>query len=205
MYIVGLTGGIGSGKSEAAKLFAELGAPVVDVDVISHELTTKGQATLKKIAQVFGKDILNSDGSLNRAALRQKVFADSEAREKLEAILHPAIYNKATERLEENASAPYQILAIPLLFESDRYLKIINRSLVIDSDTKLQIARASKRDGLLEADIQKIIDVQMPREKRNALADDIILNDGLIEELKDKIKQIHEKYINTCVIDNSNP
>ena len=205
MYIVGLTGGIGSGKSEAAKLFAELGAPVVDVDVISHELTTKGQATLKKIAQVFGKDILNSDGSLNRAALRQKVFADSEARKKLEAILHPAIYNKATERLEENASAPYQILAIPLLFESDRYLKIINRSLVIDSDTKLQIARASKRDGLLEDDIQKIIDVQMPREKRNALADDIILNDGSIEELKEKVKQVHEKYIHTCVIDNSNP
>ncbi len=205
MYIVGLTGGIGSGKSEAAKLFAELGAPVVDVDVISHELTTKGQATLKKIAQVFGKDILSSDGSLNRTSLRQKVFADSEARKKLEAILHPAIYNKATERLQENASAPYQILAIPLLFESDRYLKIINRSLVIDSDTKLQIARASKRDGLLEADIQKIIDVQMPREKRNALADDIILNDGSIEELKEKVKQVHEKYIHTCVIDNSNP
>jgi dephospho-CoA kinase len=205
MYIVGLTGGIGSGKSEAAKLFAELGAPVVDVDVISHELTTKGQATLKKIAQVFGKDILSSDGSLNRAALRQKVFADSKARKKLEAILHPAIYNKATERLEENASAPYQILAIPLLFESDRYLRIINRSLVIDSDTKLQIVRASKRDGLLEADIQKIIDVQMPREKRNALADDIILNDGSIEELKEKVKQVHEKYIHTCVIDNSNP
>jgi dephospho-CoA kinase len=195
MYIIGLTGGIGSGKSEAAKLFAELAVPVVDVDVISHELTTKGQAPLKEIAQVFGKDILNSDGSLNRAALRQKVFADSEARKKLEAILHPAIYNKAIERLEENASAPYQILAIPLLFESDRYLKIINRSLVIDSDTEIQIARASKRDGLSHADIQKIINVQMPREKRNALADDIILNDGLIEELKEKIKQVHERYI----------
>ena len=205
MYIVGLTGGIGSGKSEAARLFAELGVPIVDVDIISHELTASGQATLKEITEVFGKDILNSDGSLNRAALRQKVFTDCEARKKLEAILHPAIYNKAIERLQENASAPYQILAIPLLFESDRYLNIINRSLVIDSDKKLQIARASKRDGLLESDIQKIIDVQMPREKRNALADDIILNDGLIEELKDKIKQIHEKYINTCVIDNSNP
>jgi dephospho-CoA kinase len=205
MYIVGLTGGIGSGKSEAARLFAELGVPIVDVDIISHELTASGQATLKEITVVFGKDILNSDGRLNRAALRQKVFTDGEARKKLEAILHPAIYNKAIERLQENASAPYQILAIPLLFESDRYLNIINRSLVIDSDTKLQIARASKRDGLLEADIQKIIDVQMPREKRNALADDLILNDGLIEELKEKIKHVHEKYINTCVIDNSNP
>lgn len=205
MYVVGLTGGIGSGKSEAASLFAELGVPVVDVDIISHELTASGEATLKEITEVFGKDILNSDGSLNRAALRQKVFTDGEARKKLEAILHPAIYKKVLERLQENASAPYQILAIPLLFESDRYLNIINRSLVIDSDKKLQVARASKRDGLLEADIQKIIDVQMPREKRNALADDLILNDGLIEELKEKIKQVHEKYINTCVIDNSNP
>ena len=204
MYIVGLTGGIGSGKSEAARLFAELGVPIVDVDIISHELTASGQATLKEITEVFGKDILNSDGSLNRAALRQKVFTDGEARKKLEAILHPAIYNKTIERLQENASAPYQILAIPLLFESDRYLNIINRSLVIDSDKKLQVARASKRDGLLETDIQKIIDVQMPREKRNALADDIILNDGLIEELKEKIKQVHEKYINTCLIVNSN-
>ncbi len=204
MYIVGLTGGIGSGKSEAARIFAELGVPIVDVDIISHELTANGQATLKEIADTFGEAVLNDDGSLNRAALRQKVFTDCEARKKLEAILQPAIYNKAIERLQENASAPYQILAIPLLFESDRYLYIINRSLVIDSDTKLQITRASKRDGLLEADIQKIIDVQMPREKRNALADDIILNDGLIEELKEKIKQVHEKYINTCLIVNSN-
>lgn len=205
MYIVGLTGGIGSGKSEAARMFAELGVPIVDVDIISHELTASGQETLKEIAHAFGQDVLNDDSSLNRAALRHKVFADNKARKKLETILHPAIYNKVLERLEENASAPYQILAIPLLFETDRYLNIINRSLVIDSDTKLQIARASKRDGLLEADIQKIIDVQMPREKRNALADDIILNDGLIEGLKEKIKQIHEKYINTCLIDNSNP
>jgi dephospho-CoA kinase len=205
MYVVGLTGGIGSGKSEAARLFAELGVPIVDVDIISHELTASGQGTLEEIAQVFGKDMLNSDGSLNRAALRQKVFADREARKKLETILHPAIYNKAMEALNKNATAPYQVLAIPLLFESDRYLKIINRSLVIDSSPEMQISRASKRDGLSESDIQKIIDIQIPREKRNALADDIILNDGLIEELKEKIKRVHEKYINTCVIDNSNP
>lgn len=205
MYVVGLTGGIGSGKSEAARLFAELGVPIVDVDIISHELTASGQGTLEEITQVFGKDMLNSDGSLNRVALRQKVFADREARKKLETILHPAIYNKAMEALNKNATAPYQVLAIPLLFESDRYLKIINRSLVIDSSPEMQISRASKRDGLSESDIQKIIDIQIPREKRNALADDIILNDGLIEELKEKIKRVHEKYINTCVIDNSNP
>jgi dephospho-CoA kinase len=179
--------------------------PIVDVDIISHELTARGQVTLKEIAQAFGQDILNDDGDLNRTALRKKVFANSEARKSLEDILHPAIFNKALEALKKNASAPYQILAIPLLFESDRYLEIISRSLVIDSPIEMQITRASKRDGLLEADIQKIIDVQMSRTKRNSLADDLILNDGSIEELRQKIKQLHEKYINTCTIDNSNP
>lgn len=205
MYIIGMTGGIGSGKTEATKLFTELGVPIVDVDIISHELTARGQVTLKEIAQAFGQDILNDDGDLNRTALRKKVFANSEARKSLEDILHPAIFNKALEALKKNASAPYQILAIPLLFESDRYLEIISRSLVIDIPIEMQITRASKRDGLLEADIQKIIDVQMSRTKRNSLADDLILNDGSIEELRQKIKQLHEKYINTCTIDNSNP
>jgi len=204
MYIIGMTGGIGSGKTEATKLFTELGVPIVDADIISHELTARGQVTLKEIAQAFGQDILNDDGDLNRTALRKKVFANSEARKSLEDILHPAIFNKALEALKKNASAPYQILAIPLLFESDRYLEIISRSLVIDSPIEMQITRASKRDGLLEADIQKIIDVQMSRTKRNSLADDLILNDGSIEELRQKIKQLHEKYINTCTIDNSN-
>ena len=205
MHIIGMTGGIGSGKTEATKLFTELGVPIVDVDIISHALTARGQATLKEIAQAFGQDILNDDGDLNRTALRKKVFANSEARKSLEDILHPAIFNKTLEALKKNASAPYQILAIPLLFESDRYLEIISRSLVIDSPPEMQIARASKRDGLLEADIQKIIEVQMSRTKRNSLADDLILNDGSIEELRQKIKQLHEKYMNTCTIDNSNP
>jgi dephospho-CoA kinase len=205
MYIVGLTGGIGSGKSEATKIFAELGVPIVDVDVISHQLTAFGQPTLEKISNAFGQDILNDDGNLNRGALRQKVFANTDARKKLEGILHPAIFDKAMEALNKNATAPYQVLAIPLLFESDRYLKIINFSLVIDSTPEMQIARASKRDNLLEADIQKIIDAQMSRTMRNSLADDIILNDSSIEELRGKIKQAHEKYINTCVFNNSNP
>ncbi len=204
MYIIGLTGGIGSGKSEATKVFADLGVPVVDVDIISQELTAIGQTTLNEIALTLGKAILNDDGSLNRPALRQKIFSDSEARKKLEAILHPAIYNRAIERLKENTSAPYQILAIPLLFESDRYLKIINRSLVIDSLPEIQIGRASKRDGLLTPEIQKIIDVQIPRRERNSRADDIILNDGTIADLIEKVRQVHEKYMNTCALHKSN-
>ena len=205
MYIVGMTGGIGSGKSEAAKCFAELGIPVVDVDIISHELTSAGQPVLQEIVQVFGQEILNSDGSLNRAALRQKIFEDAGARKSLENILHPAIYNQAIAALQKNASAPYQILAIPLLFENQRYLNIINRSLVIDSTPEMQISRASQRDGLSKAAIQQIIDVQMPRAQRNAMADDIILNQGSVQALKEKIKQLHQQYMNACVINQSNP
>ncbi|MFZ9642493.1 MAG: dephospho-CoA kinase [Candidatus Methylopumilus sp.] len=205
MYIVGMTGGIGSGKSEAAKCFAELGVPVVDVDIISHELTRAGQPVLQEIVQVFGQEILNSDGSLNRATLRQKIFEDTGARKSLENILHPAIYNQAIAALQKNASAPYQILAIPLLFENQRYLNIINRSLVIDSTPEMQISRASQRDGLSNAAIQQIIDVQMPRAQRNAMADDIILNQGSVQALKEKIKQLHQQYMNACVINQSNP
>lgn len=204
MFIVAMTGGIGSGKSEAARLFSELGVPIVDVDIISHQLTAAGQPTLEELAKEFGDEVLNNDGSLNRGTLRQKVFANDDTRKRLEAILHPAIYEKAMAALQKNASAPYQILAIPLLFESDRYLNSINRSLVIDSTPEMQIARASKRDGLSRDAIQKIIDVQMPRGKRNALADDIILNNGSIAELREKIRQLHERYINTCIFNQSN-
>lgn len=205
MFIVGMTGGIGSGKSEVARLFAELGVPIVDVDAISHQLTAAGQPLLKTIAQHFGNEVLNQDGRLNRAILREKIFESDDDRKALEAILHPAIYAQAIKELEENASAPYQILAIPLLFESERYLNIINRSLVIDCDPEVQIARASQRDGLSRDAIQKIIDVQMPREKRNALADDVILNNGSIAELSVKVGQLHERYINTCIFNQSNP
>jgi len=113
MYIIGLTGGIGSGKSEAAKLFSKLGVPIVDVDKISHDLTFEGQPILKEIAKAFGNEVLINDRTLNRDQLRSIIFADESARKKLEAILHPAIYNKAIEELQKNTSAIYQILVIP--------------------------------------------------------------------------------------------
>ena len=204
MYVIGMTGGIGSGKTEVARIFAEYGIPIVDVDSISRDLTTTGKPVLRDIAKTFGAEVLNSDGSLNRSMLRQKIFSDETARKKLEAILHPAIYDKAMEALQKNASAPYQILDIPLLFESERYLKAINRSLVIDAEPSMQIARATKRDGLSKEAIQSIIDVQMPRDKRNALADDIISNTGSIADLREKVRQLHERYINTCIFNQSN-
>jgi dephospho-CoA kinase len=203
VFIVGLTGGIGCGKSEVTRLFSELGVPIVDVDMISHQLTAKGQATLQAIANQFGTDVLNKDDSLNRDYLREIVFNNPEARHALEAIMHPAIYDQAMIELNKNKVIPYQILAVPLLFESTRYQKMINRSLVIDCDSATQIDRASKRDGSSKSQIEKIIAAQIPRETRNQLADDIITNNGSLDELKEKVIQLNDKYRNTCAVTQS--
>jgi dephospho-CoA kinase len=203
VFIVGLTGGIGCGKSEVTRLFSELGVPIVDVDVISHQLTAKGQATLQAIANQFGTYVLNKDDSLNREYLREIVFNNPEARHALEAIMHPAIYDQAMIELNRNKDIPYQILAVPLLFESTRYQKMINRSLVIDCDSSTQIDRASKRDGSSKSQIEKIIAAQIPRETRNQLADDIITNNGSLDELKEKVIQLNDKYRNTCAVTQS--
>lgn len=199
MWIVGMTGGIGSGKSEAAKAFAELGVPVVDVDKISHSLTEAGQPTLVEIAKVFGRAILNDKGGLNRATLREKIFSNPNAKSQLEAIMHPAIYDEVLKQLKQHADAPYQLIDIPLLFESERYLKLINSSLVIDCEPSLQIHRVCKRSGLAEDDVKKIMAAQMSREQRNQRADDILVNNGNPKELRDKVAQLHERYINTCL------
>lgn len=198
MLVIGLTGGIGSGKSEVSRLFSELGVPIVDVDVISHQLTAKGQSTLQAIANQFGTIVLNKDGSLNRERLREIVFNNTEARYALEAIMHPAIYEEAMIELNRNKAIPYQILVVPLLFESTRYQKLINHSLVIDCDSATQIDRASKRDGSSKSQIEKIIAAQIPRETRNQLADDIITNNGSLDDLKEKVIQLNDKYRNTC-------
>ena len=198
MLVIGLTGGIGSGKSEVSRLFSELGVPIVDVDVISHQLTAKGQSTLQAIANQFGTIVLNKDGSLNRERLREIVFNKPEARHALEAIMHPAIYEEAMIELNRNKAIPYQILVVPLLFESTRYQKLINHSLVIDCDSATQIDRASKRDGSSKSQIEKIIAAQIPRETRNQLADDIITNNGSLDDLKEKVIQLNDKYRNTC-------
>ena len=203
MFIVGLTGGIGCGKSEVTRLSSELGVPVVDVDVISHQLTAKGQSTLQAIANQFGTIVLNKDGSLNRERLREIVFNNTEARYALEAIMHPAIYEEAMIELNRNKAIPYQILVVPLLFESTRYQKLINHSLVIDCDSATQIDRASKRDGSSKSQIEKIIAAQIPRETRNQLADDIITNNGSLDDLKEKVIQLNDKYRNTCAVTQS--
>lgn len=200
MRVVALTGGIGSGKSEAAQIFAALGVPVTDVDAISHQLTAAHQPLINVLATHFGNQYITADGALDRKAMRNLVFSDQQALVTLNAILHPAIYAEAIKRLHQHASAPYQILVIPLLFESPRYLPHINRTLVIDCDEKKQIERVKSRNNLPESQIMQIIAAQTPRKKRLALADDIIENNGSVEELHEKISAIHKKYINTCIL-----
>ena len=205
MFVIGLTGGIGSGKSEAAKIFAELGVPVTDVDAISHALTAANQPLVADIAANFGKQYITPEGALNRAAMRKLVFNDATARDKLNAILHPAIYAAAVSQLQTNQKlinkmAPYQILAIPLLFESPRYASHINRILLIDCDEATQIARVKLRSNLAEPDIKKIIHAQTPRNRQLKLANDVIENVGNVAELREKILLIHQKYLNTCIV-----
>ena len=205
MFVIGLTGGIGSGKSEAAKIFADLGVPVTDVDVISHALTAANQPLLADIAANFGEQYITPEGALNRGAMRKLVFNDAAARDQLNAILHPAIYQQAVLQLQANQthinkSTPYQILVIPLLFESPRYAPHIDRILLIDCDEATQIARVQLRSNLTEAEIKKIISAQTPRDKQLKLANDVIENGGNVAELREKILLIHQKYLNTCMV-----
>ncbi len=200
MYVIALTGGIGSGKSAAAKIFAELGVPVTDVDVISHELTAANQPLIKDIAANFGSDFITPEGALNRSAMRQLVFKDATARAKLNAILHPAIYDEALKQLQLHQAAPYQILVVPLLFESPRYSKHIDQILVIDCDVKTQIDRVKQRSKLPEPEIINIIKAQTSRKKQLKFANDVIENNENVEKLREKILEIHQKYINTCIL-----
>ncbi|MDP2248233.1 MAG: dephospho-CoA kinase [Nitrosomonadales bacterium] len=200
MYIIGLTGGIGSGKTEAARIFAGLGVPVVDTDEIAHALTSAGHPVLREIIAHFGDDYLLADNSLNRAAMREKVFSDKQARQQLESILHPAIYDAVLKELENHATAPYQVIAIPLLFESERYQTLISRSLLIDCDEELQISRAAARSGIPTSAVEAIMRAQMPRNERIKRADDIVLNDGSLQELQKKIEDIHKNYMQACIV-----
>ena len=203
MLVIGLTGGIGSGKSEAARMFAELGAPVVDTDQIAHALTATGQPVLQEIATALGADTLNPDGSLNRALLRQRVFANPAMRQQLEAILHPRIRERALQLLAQHPDAPYQILVVPLLFEAQGYAGLIGRSLVIDCGEAQQIERAMARSHLSESEIRAIMAAQLPRDQRLALADDVITNDSTLENLSTQVLAEHEKYIKTCIVSQS--
>ncbi len=189
---IGLTGGIGSGKSEVARLFAELGAPVIDTDVIARELVEPGQPALQEITNTFGSDILDADGRLDRAQLRARVFEDPEKRRRLEAILHPRIRARALE-LADAADVPYCLLVIPLLVETGNDYPL-DRVLVVDAPEATRIARVEARDALPPEQIQSILASQASREQRLAIADDVIVNDAGLDQLREAVKQLDQQY-----------
>jgi dephospho-CoA kinase len=199
MFTVALTGGIGSGKSEAANAFAALGVPIVDLDVIAHQLTAPNQPLVMQIAANFGQAYVTEDGALDRNKMRQLVFEHSEARIQLNALLHPAIYDEAVKQLQTLTSSPYAVLAIPLLDKDGIYSTIIDRVVVIDCDEATQIKRVKQRNQLDAQQIINIIAAQTPRNARLAMADDVIENTGDIKELHQKINKLHQKYIKTCI------
>jgi dephospho-CoA kinase len=193
-YRIGLTGGIGSGKSSAAKIFQELGAAVIDTDEISHELTRAGGPALARISEQFGANYLAADGSMNRAAMRRLIFEDPAAKNKLEAILHPMIRSTVKTRIAQ-ARAPYVLIAVPLLLETGAYKDFINRVLVVDCDEALQVERTMRRSGLSVDEVRTIMAAQLPRQERLARADDVLRNDNDMAALRSQVAALHARYL----------
>ena len=193
MLRIGLTGGIGSGKTAASDHFARLGAEVIDTDLLSRELVEPGQAALKEIVDSFGAQVLTADGHLDRSRLGELVFGRPEARQQLEAILHPRIREAMLLRAEQS-QAPYVVFVIPLLFETGQQA-LVDRVLLIDVPEGLQRARVAERDQLDDARITRIMSAQTDRETRRSNADDIVCNDGDIASLHAEIEKLHRKYM----------
>ncbi|WP_420910981.1 dephospho-CoA kinase [Venatoribacter cucullus] len=194
MWVLGLTGGIGSGKSAASDYFAKLGIVVVDADIVAREVVEPGQPAWQAIREHFGPEVLQADGSLNRAWLRQKVFAEPAERQWLEQQTHPRIRDSIIRQLQQ-AQSPYAILSSPLLFESGQ-AQLTARTLLIDVPEDVQLQRASARDGNDAEQIRRIMAAQLSRQERRARADDLVDNSGSLEQLYAQLQGLHERYLN---------
>ena len=190
---VGLTGGIGSGKSRVALAFAERGAGIIDTDVIAHELTAVGGTALPAITAAFGPQIMAASGAMNRAVMRELIFSDAQQKKRLEAILHPMIRAEVL-RQAGSTSGSYLIVVVPLLAEASFWN--FSRVVVVDCDPLLQIERVMQRDGLTQERVRSIIAQQASREQRLALASDVLINDGTFEKLIPEIDRLHQIYQN---------
>lgn len=191
--IIGLTGGIGSGKTAVSETFEDLGITVVDADLASRVVVEKGKPCLEKIAEHFGEDILNENNELDRAKLREIIFNSSEEKNWLESLLHPAIAGQIQDELKASTSA-YTILVSPLLLETNQK-EFCSKVLIVDVPVEVQVDRTLKRDGVSEEQVQSIIKSQISREARLELADEIIMNDGNLEDLKLAVKDLHQRFI----------
>ncbi|WP_434950147.1 dephospho-CoA kinase [Shewanella sp. HL-SH4] len=200
-FIVGLTGGIGSGKTTVANLFADLGITLVDADIVARQVVEPNSSGLQQIIQHFGADLCLADGSLNRSKLRDIIFNQPEQRDWLNNLLHPMIRNTMLQQVK-NAASDYVILVVPLLFENGLD-KLVNTTLVVDISPELQISRTSKRDNVASTQVEQIIQSQISRQQRLSKADDIVDNQGELNVLRDKVALLHHKYLKLAKILNS--
>jgi|TARA_B100001093_G_C26765117_1_gene987527 dephospho-CoA kinase len=191
--IIGLTGGIGSGKTAVSDAFQDLGITIVDADLASRIVVQKGKPSLKKIAEHFGNDILNENSELDRAKLREIIFNSDEEKNWLESLLHPAIANQIQDELKASSS-PYTILVSPLLLETNQK-EYCDKVLVVDVPVELQVERTLKRDQVSEGQVKSIIKAQISRKNRLEFADEVIINDGSLEELHSTVMKFHQKFI----------
>lgn len=193
--IIGLTGGIGSGKTSAAKFFTDEGLVVIDTDTIAHKLTEPQGVAIPNIKKSFGKNFIATDGSLDRKKMRNLIFSDIKYRKQLEAILHPLIYAEVTRRLVI-AFSPYIIIVVPLLLETGNYCETVTRILVIDCDEERQITRTVSRGELNEQEVRAIMATQKSRQERLNQANDVIVNNADMSHLQEQVKMQHNKYLN---------
>ena len=193
-YVVGLTGGIGSGKSAAADEFARLGATVVDTDVIAREVTAAGGAAIPALRGLFGAEYFDRSGAMDRAKVRAKVFGDPAAKKSLEAVLHPMI-RAESERQIAASSGPYVVYVVPLLVESGNYRSRVQRVAVVDCPEEVQLERVRRRSQLPEEEVRRIIASQAPRPQRRAAADDLIDNGGTLDALHKRVADLHQAYL----------
>lgn len=194
-----MTGGIGSGKSEALKIFESLNIKVIDLDKISKEITDTNHQAAEEIKSAFG-NVFDKDNRLDRKKLKEIIFSDKNKKINLEKILHPKILQEVKKKLNALSNESYVVIDIPLLFETNQYTSLISRSLVIDCDVNDQIERVKKRDGIDTSIIQSIINQQIDRKSRIEKGDDVVFNDGSIEKLRESIKALHKKYLNLVAV-----
>ena len=193
-FVVGLTGGIGSGKSAAADAFAQQGAGVVDTDAIAHELTAPNGPAIAEVGRIFGPEFISASNAMDRKKMRELVFRDPTQKKRLEDLLHPMIRAESTRRIKAS-TAPYVVHVVPLLIESPDYRQRVQRVLVVDCPESLQAERVRARSGLAAEQVAAIIKSQVSREKRLAASDDVIDNSGSIDALQQQVKKLHEKYL----------
>ena len=195
MFIIGLTGGIGSGKSAAAKILKGLGLKVIDLDQITHELMRPGELGYIEIKKQFGEKYIDTKGEIDRKLLREEIFSSFDLKKIIESILHPIIFEECNKQLNLLKHEKYIVLVIPLLFETKNYISLVDESLLIDCDLETQIERVIKRDNVSKALANRIIKNQMNRQEKQLLADKVILNDGNINHLENQLDSYYKKLL----------